>query len=420
MNQEKTLQITFSKFDFIKIFKVFTIARSHNNLLIAFFAVVVLGFAGYLMDFTGSVAIEKTLSDQITLTELDVYIIDSASLDNFKKTNNSTGRGVFATIRDFTADRFNNMVIAVLDRRTSQIFVNIAHIGKAFIWAFVYHPFYSAIYLIIMLIVFSLAGGAISRIAALEISRGEKLGAFKALAYSRENFFNFLLAPILPLCLVAIPGIFILIIGLLGFIPYAGEILVSISLFAALFLGAIMTLVVIGALSGSSMMFPVIAYEGTDSFEVMSRLFSYVYTKPWHLTFYYIVALTYGSVCYIFVRFFAFITLSVVYLFLWLSARAESSIAGISKLKALWQGPSFLDLAGPQSTYNLTATESISAFIIKLAVYLVIALVAAFVFSFFFSANTVIYALMRKKVDGIEIGSIYHAQLETTTPEPEQ
>ena len=311
------------------------------------------------------------------------------------------------------------MVISVLDRQTSQIFVNIAHIGKALVWAFVHHPFYSAIYVIILLVVFSFAGGAISRIAALEISRGEKLGAFKALDYSRERFFSFLLAPILPVCLVAIPGIFVIITGLLGNIPFGiGEILASVFLVIAFMLGAIMTLVILGALGGGSMMFPVIAYEGTDSFEVMSRLFSYVYTRPWHLAFYYIVTLVYGSICYIFIRFFAFITLSVVYLFLWISMRADSSITGISKLKAIWTPAHFLDLAGQKNIHDLTASESVSAFLIKLAVYIVIALVAAFVFSFFFSANTVIYALMRHKVDGIETSNIYHAQIDTTT-EPE-
>ena len=40
-------------------------------------------------------------------------------------------------------------------------------------------------------------------------------------------------------------------------------------------------------------------------------------------------------------------------------------------------------------------------------VLVVIGLLVAFVISFYFSANTIIYSLIRKKVDGIELGEVY-------------
>ena len=63
-----------------------------------------------------------------------------------------------------------------------------------------------------------------------------------------------------------------------------------------------MTLVLLGTVGGFNLMYPTIAVEGSDSFDAISRTFSYVYARPWRMLFYTLVAIVYGALCYLFVR----------------------------------------------------------------------------------------------------------------------
>jgi uncharacterized membrane protein YgaE (UPF0421/DUF939 family) len=73
---------------------------------------------------------------------------------------------------------------------------------------------------------------------------------------------------------------------------------------------------------------------------------------------------------------------------------------------AIWPEPSFSQLA----TYSAATgnwSESIAAFLVYLFVLVIVGLVVSFIISFYFSANTVIYALMRNKVDNTPLEEIY-------------
>ena len=43
-----------------------------------------------------------------------------------------------------------------------------------------------------------------------------------------------------------------------------------------------MTLILLGLTGGFNLMYPTIAVEGSDSFDAISRSFSYVYARPAH------------------------------------------------------------------------------------------------------------------------------------------
>lgn len=420
MNERKLLEETFERLAFFRIFKSFSMAISHNKLLIAFMAVALLGLVGVVMDLSTTVVSQPVAnSGGIVITELDKYAENPRAVKNFisEYKDKSPGKGVFSASSDFISERFNSAVIALFNGQVSLVFKNIADIGRSFVWVFMYHPFYSIIYFAILLAVMSIAGGAICRIAALEIARGEKLGAFEALRFAKERFFNLFCAPLIPVCMVGALGIAVLVLGLWGNIPWVGEITIGLLLFFGFILGTLMTLIIIGALGGGCMVYPIIAYESTDGFDVMSRTFSYVYTKPGYLIFYHFAALVYGGLCYIFVRFFAFVILSATYFFLWLSLWTKASNEeNVSKLDVIWPGPEFLNLAGQNMNYAMSWSESITAFLVKISVYLVIALLTSFVISFIFSVNTVIYALMRSHVDNVSIDDIYSDQPVCDTP----
>ena len=133
-------------------------------------------------------------------------------------------------------------------------------------------------FMLVSLAIWSLVGGAICRIAALEVARDERISPKTALSFARRKFLGFLTAPLLPYALIIVIGVFLMLGGLLGAIPYIGEIIAGAGMVLALMGGFIIALVIIGLIAGVSLMWPTIAVEGSDSFDAMSRSYSYVYS----------------------------------------------------------------------------------------------------------------------------------------------
>jgi hypothetical protein len=222
---------------------------------------------------------------------------------------------------------------------------------------------------------------------------------------------NLIAAPVGPYAIALVLGVPVILLGLLGNIPYAGELLTGVFLPLALVLAPFIAVILIGAVAGLNLMFPSIAYEDSDFFDAISRSFSSVYAKPWRMGFYTLAALVYGAVCYVFVRFF-------VFLLLWVTHGLLRLGLSDAKLHAIWPEPGFTDLIG-----TITVTPSdwslwIAAQLIRVWLLVVVGLMISFLISFYFSANTVIYALMRNRVDGTPLDEIYGDMEQTTGESP--
>ena len=114
---------------------------------------------------------------------------------------------------------------------------------------------------------------------------------------------------------VALVGLLMWIGGLGTAIPVLGEIFGPLIFPLALLGGFVIALVAVGATGGAALMWPTIAAEGSDSFDAISRSFSYVYNRPWRAIFYGLVLLIYGALCYVFLRFFVFLLLICTHVF---------------------------------------------------------------------------------------------------------
>jgi hypothetical protein len=177
--------------------------------------------------------------------------------------------------------------------------------------------------------------------------------------------------------------------------------------------GALITIVLIGAVAGFNLMFPAVAYDGSDCFDAISRSFSYVYAKPWRMGFYTVIAAVYGAICYIFVRFFAFLLLWVTHLSLQFGVLGDNK-----KLTVLWSRPTFMNLCDPPDWAATNWSQAVAGVIIYLLLLAVVLLVVSFIISFYFSANTIIYSLMRKKVDNTALDDVYSPFEEVDTEPP--
>jgi hypothetical protein len=390
----------FDKLLFTKIFQSFRIAIHPSKMIIALLAVALISACGVLMDLTRSVV----TNPDSKVTELGVYMQEPSAVGEFIELNkdNGQGIGVFSTMWKHGAKQFEKTVDSVLNGRFGAAVKDVADYFTAVGWSFKYHFLYSIIFAAIKLIVICVAGGAICRISALQFAHGEKPGMSEALRYSTKKFVSFLAAPLAPIAISICLGLCIFLLGLLGNIPYAGEIIVAIFFIFALITGVVITIVLILTGAGFNLMFPALAYDGLDCFDAISRSFNYVYSRPWRMAIYTTLAAIYGAICYMFVRFFAFLLLLVTRFLLSLGLFGK----GEQKFEVIWPQPQFQNLSGRALEATSTGTEWFAALVIYIFILIILALIVAFIMSFYFSANTIIYALLRNKVDNTPIDEI--------------
>jgi len=416
MDSEKKTTQVFDNLLFPKIFQTFRMAIQPSKLIIAFCAVAVICLAGWIMDLTKTVVTTQTQinigGQPLTadkLTELQIYLTQpnqvKSYIEQYKESGNRTG--VFSTLWNFAAVSFHNALKSLFAFNLPGVATNIANYFKAVGWALRYHFLYCIIFFVIKLSVISIAGGSLCRITALQFARGEKPGLSEALSYSTQKFLSFFTAPLVPAGIIIFIGLFVFLLGLIANIPRAGELILGIFMLLALMAGALIAIVLIGTVAGFNLMFPAVAYDGSDCFDAISRSFSYVYSRPWRMGFYTAIAAVYGAICYVFVRFFAFLLLSATRWFMQLGVWVKYPGQVDNKLTAIWPEPSFMNLLGSGGLATTDGSQSIAAFLVYLVLLIVIGLLAAFIISFYFSANTIIYSLMRNKVDNTALEDIY-------------
>ncbi len=276
-------------------------------------------------------------------------------------------------------------------------------------WLFTEHWVFAIVLLVLALGAWAVFGGAVHRIAALHAAREEKISAVQALKFSIGKFISFFTAPLIPLAIILVLGLLLALGGLLVNLWGVGAIVVALLLFAAILLGLLIAFLLVGLGGGLALMFPTVAVEGSDSFDAISRSFSYVFARPWRALLYGLVALFHGSICYLFVRLFVFLALAATHYFInWgVFTGGESLSAAASRLDVLWSAPTFHDLHGQWNWAAMSGSEKIAAWVMGVWVYLVAASVVAFALSYAASATTVIYYLLRRKVDATDLDDVY-------------
>src|SRR5205823_4795128 len=83
---------------------------------------------------------------------------------------------------------------------------------------------YFVLVLLWTLLTWGLFGGALTRMAAVELTRKEKIGLVDALRFTKDRYLSYVSAPLIPLLIVA--GIFVLLAlyGLINLIPVVGDV----------------------------------------------------------------------------------------------------------------------------------------------------------------------------------------------------
>jgi hypothetical protein len=304
--------------------------------------------------------------------------------------------------------------------------------------------FWNYVYLGIVILgtlaIWALFGGAITRMAAVQIARKEKIGMGEALRFTLARWVSFFSAPLFPLLFILVLVVLAIVFGLFHLIPVFGDVVVDGLGWPLILLAGLVMAVVLVGLVGWPMMYATISAEGSDSFDALSRSYSYVYQSPWHYLWYTLVALAYGMVVVFFVGFMGSL---IVYLGEWavrqtpFAKKVDRDPAFLFVYAPTSYGWRDLLLQGTDAEVNGVVSEKAlhsyvgtfqpynkwGAFLVAVWVYLFFLMILGFAYSYFWTAGTIIYLLMRRDVDDTEVDEVYleedEAESAYSAPVPE-
>ena len=363
--------------------------------------------------------VEKSQATDVKKAEqkLNIAVGREAGLAMIDATD---GQGVFEAFLGYQIERFDYSVksLAFLPGGGGWpgVWEGVKDMFGAFVWLCVHHWVYAIVLGIVWLGLASVFGGAIARLAAVQAARDEKISAPEALKFSIRKFVSFISAPLIPFVIVAFVFVLTMAPAAASGIPVLGEILIAVLSPLVLVAGFIMALVAIGGIGGMGLMHPTIAVEGSDAFDAISRGFSYVYSRPWRSIFYNGCAIVYGGLCFLFVKLFVFVMLWLTWMVLGAlvwggpAGATDGAITG-DKIAAMWAQPT-MDNLHSVNWGLLQGWEMVGAIGLSIWVGIVVSLLAAFVVSYAYSSQTLIYLLLRKRVDATDIDDVYIEETE--------
>lgn len=295
---------------------------------------------------------------------------------------------------------------------------------------------FGVIQMIWALAVASLFGTAVARIAALNATADETIGPRETTRFALRKFSTAIWTLIVPIAAVIAYGILLIVLSLPGRIPAVGTVwYIAIgALYIVFLLGGLFFAAVLLVYIPSLLLFqPAIATEGNDSFDAVSRAYSYVFGRPWRLLFYTAEAYIYGTIVMkigaLFVIGAGLITNRFVAVGMGDRMAGQLSSLNLGAILADPFGP--FDSVGTFLTWTPVAKavghftmggvgESFAdaggpgGWLVVFWQHVLLAIYLAFALSLLYSLITQVYLLMRKAVDGTPFEEVY-----IETPEEE-
>ncbi len=249
--------------------------------------------------------------------------------------------------------------------------------------------------------VWGIIGGAIARIAAVQLVSGERLGIFPALGFARKKALALIGTPLCPMiglgffaCLCALMGLLYQIPGPIG-VTVAG-----LFAFLPLLAGLVMALIVVGLAVGWPMMVATVAVEAEDVFDALSRSYSYTYQRGGRYAAMIAVSWLFGTVGLAVVWMFAAL---VVHMARWGLAFGAPD----GRLLGLFAG-------NPDFGANAAGLHSMWLYLVRL-------LAQGWIYAYFWTSATIIYFLLRLDVDGTPLDDLggRDDEIDDFAPSPE-
>jgi hypothetical protein len=277
------------------------------------------------------------------------------------------------------------------------------------------------------MLVWSLVGTAIARIAVVRYTRSETVSLIEALSFGWRQLPSCATALVLPL--LGVFGLCVLtwLAGLLMAFDF-GFFLVSVCFLLVIALAAVMALILLGLAFGWPLSVVAIAAEGQDSFDAMTRAYGYTFQRPLNYAFYALIAIAFGGICWLLV---GRLTMGIEHLAFW-STSWGANVSASDRIEQIRTpaplpasrgpaaaNPSADDGATSPSAESVptsspsrmfTLAQTITAFWIGL----LRSVAAAFLYAQFWCFAGAAYLLLRRDVDETELDEVFVSEEQRT------
>lgn len=249
------------------------------------------------------------------------------------------------------------------------------------------HFLLSVVTWVLILLPITWKGGVISRIAALEYARDDLPTLREAKAAVNRRWTAYWLAPVMPLLFAVFFVALNAIGGLVASIPYVGDVLLIVPGFPMLLVtSSIITFLLVLAALSFNMMMPAISAGGKDAFDGWATAYSYVI---WGLRKFVVYTIIVGLI--------GWLACGIVFpLLVGTLVKCLTSSVQIGYVREAW----LLDTAAGGWT---GAIRGIFAFLLTLVWLLVV----AYAVSYYFTSGTIMFFLLRKDQDNIDVDELY-------------
>jgi hypothetical protein len=244
-------------------------------------------------------------------------------------------------------------------------------------WREIIHALFSLVWLIL---VWGVCGGAIARIALVQIAKMRQTGIAESLRFALKNAGPLVIAPLCPLLGLAFCATVGAGFGLLYRVPLVGPALAGVILILPLAAGLVMALLLAGLVAGWPLLQAAVAGGAEDSLDALSRIFGYLNQRlgPY-------------AVLLVFVWLEGIVGLALVDFFAGGVIRLTHWSLGLTAPSALLTA--LFDLAG-------SSTSTIAGAIHALWIALVRLLAHAWIYSYLWTVAACVYLWLRQDVDG--------------------
>lgn len=270
-------------------------------------------------------------------------------------------------------------------------------------WVLTEHWFFSLVFGLPAIAIWSLFGGGICRIAALQFAKKQRLSAKEALTFAKSRFWHLMLAPLLPFAMVLLLALGLLVGGYFAYVPLLGGALFGLALLCGAVIAGGILIILVG---GTNLMWPAVAVEGAECTDAIGRGSNYFLERIERAVVYALVAILYGALVWMVVRLFAFVLVYCVH-----------GIVGttFSDLHQMWETPTYDRLySAPAAADQIEGwSDNFTFLLIRTWVSLGGFVLYGFLASYYFTCSTTIYFLLRSRVDENELDDVY-----VETPEP--
>jgi hypothetical protein len=231
-----------------------------------------------------------------------------------------------------------------------------------------------------LVVVWGIFGGALARIAIVQVASLRLTGITESLRYSLRRAGPLVLAPCCPLLALVFCAAIVALFGVLYWVPVAGPVLAGVFLVLPLAAGLVMALLAAGLVVGWPLMQAAVAAGADDALDALSRTFSYLNQRIAALGAAVALAWLQGTIALFFVELLAGGVIRLTHWSLGLAAPA-------TQIAAMFGG----------SDASAGAVAGVTHGLWLVGVGL---LAHGWIYSFYWTAAALIYLWLRQDVDG--------------------